>query len=222
MLVEMATSLGISSNAFLCARESNSYSNYRLSKYEGDVGGFRRRGVVIRNYKLKDKLLGEQRAREEKNRAEQRARERATGETLPEFSEDIGRVCCEQEEKTAKAAPKKPKSIPLRNVGEAVAKEAVGKIKDAVINYNIQTKKWPSDLTVLITVSGDEAPVLEGGEGALVDPWGKQYIMERSGKRIVIISAGPDGEFGNDDDVRSDRIRKLKDKGDTGVLSEKK
>ncbi len=98
----------------------------------------------------------------------------------------------------------------LEKAKGTAAKEAVGNIKAAVVNYNLQNKKWPSDLTALITAKGDEDPVLEGGEGALEDPWGTEYKMERSGKRIAIISAGPDGEFGTDDDVRSDKIAKSK------------
>lgn len=86
------------------------------------------------------------------------------------------------------------------------AKEAVGNIKGAVLNYQIQTKKIPSDLRVLVTASGDEEPILEGGEGALEDPWGNEYKLERSGKKIAVVSAGPDGEFGNDDDIRSDKV----------------
>ena len=30
------------------------------------------------------------------------------------------------------------------------------------------------------------------------------------GKRFVIISAGPDGQFGSEDDIRSDKIEKTK------------
>ena len=31
---------------------------------------------------------------------------------------------------------------------------------------------------------------------------------ERKGKKIVVISAGPDGEFGGEDDIRSDTTKK--------------
>jgi general secretion pathway protein G len=86
------------------------------------------------------------------------------------------------------------------------AKEAVGNIKGAVVNDQIHTKKLPSDLRALVTASGDEEPILEGGEGALEDPWGNEYKFERTGKKFAVISAGPDGEFGTDDDIRSDKI----------------
>ena len=86
------------------------------------------------------------------------------------------------------------------------AKEAVGNIKGAVMNYYLQHKKYPADLNALITATGDDEPVLEGGEGALEDPWGTEFKLEKNGKKIAVISAGPDTEFGTDDDVRSDKV----------------
>jgi energy-coupling factor transporter ATP-binding protein EcfA2 len=59
-------------------------------------------------------------------------------------------------------------------------------------------------LKSLVEASGDDEPIVEGGEGALYDPWGTEYKYEKKGKRFVVISAGPDGEFGGDDDIRSD------------------
>ncbi len=88
------------------------------------------------------------------------------------------------------------------------AQEAVRNIQSACETYKMTTKKYPSDLNAL--VSGDD-PYLQGGEGSLEDPWGNDYRMEKKGKNIVIISNGPDGESGNDDDVRSDRIAKSKE-----------
>ncbi len=87
-------------------------------------------------------------------------------------------------------------------------KEAVVNIKNAVINYYMQTKKYPSDLRALITASGDEEPILDGGEGALEDPWGTEFKYERTGKKIAVISAGPDMSFGTEDDIRSDKVAK--------------
>ena len=70
----------------------------------------------------------------------------------------------------------------------------------------------PSDLKVVIEVQGDEDPYLEGGEGALVDPWDNDYRIEVKGKRFVVISNGPDGSPNTEDDIRSDKIEKTKDK----------
>ena len=49
---------------------------------------------------------------------------------------------------------------------------------------------------------------LDGGEGALYDPWDNKYEMEAKGKKIVIKSAGEDGEMGTGDDIRSDVKKK--------------
>ena len=88
------------------------------------------------------------------------------------------------------------------------AKTAVDNIKGAVTTWMLSQKKStpPSDLKVLVDASGDEEPALDGGEGALVDPWDTDFKIEVKGKRFVVISAGPDTEFGTEDDIRSDKI----------------
>ena len=101
----------------------------------------------------------------------------------------------------------------IERARETAAKTGVNNIKGAVTTWMLAKKKStpPSDLKVLITADGDEEPALDGGEGALLDPWDGEYKIEVSGKRrFVIISAGPDGEFGNEDDVRSDKIKTTK------------
>ena len=101
-------------------------------------------------------------------------------------------------------------SIPkiLENAKIKAAKSGVDSLKNAVVTYNIEKGKYPSDLKALVEASGDDEPVVEGGEGALYDPWGVEYKYERKGKKIVVISAGPDGEFGGEDDIRSDTTKK--------------
>ena len=95
------------------------------------------------------------------------------------------------------------------------AKTAVDNIKGAVTTWMLSKKKAtpPTDLSVLVKADGDEEPALDGGEGALVDPWDNEYKIVVRGKKFVIISAGPDGEFSSDfpadsssDDIRSDTI----------------
>lgn len=95
---------------------------------------------------------------------------------------------------------------------KTAAKMAVDNIKGAVTNYMLDKKKStpPSDLKVLIDANGDDDPYIEGGEGALVDPWDNDYKIEVKGKRFVVISSGPDGQFGSEDDIRSDKIEKTK------------
>ena len=92
----------------------------------------------------------------------------------------------------------------LENSKIKAAKVGVDNLKAAVVAYNIEKGKYPGDLKALVEASGDDEPIVEGGEGALYDPWGTEYKYEKKGKRFVVISAGPDGEFGGDDDIRSD------------------
>jgi len=100
----------------------------------------------------------------------------------------------------------------IEKTRKTAAKTGVDNIKGAVTNYMIDKKKStpPSDLNVLIADNGDDDPYLEGGEGALVDPWDTEFKIEVKGKRFVVISAGPDGQFGTEDDIRSDKIEKNK------------
>ena len=100
----------------------------------------------------------------------------------------------------------------IESTRKTAAKTAVDNIKGAVTTWMLTKKKStpPTDLKVLVDASGDDEPALDGGEGALVDPWDSDYKIEVKGKRFVVISAGPDGEFGTEDDVRSDKIEKSK------------
>lgn len=98
----------------------------------------------------------------------------------------------------------------LETTRKTAAKTAVDNLRGAVTNYMIDKKKStpPNDLKLLIDASGDEDPYIEGGEGALVDPWDNDYRIEVKGKRFVVISNGPDGNPGTEDDIRSDKIER--------------
>ena len=100
----------------------------------------------------------------------------------------------------------------IEKTRKTAAKTGVDTIKGAITNYMIDKKKStpPSDLKVLIDASGDDEPFLDGGEGALVDPWDTEYKLEVKGKKFVVISAGPDGQFSTEDDIRSDTIERTK------------
>jgi general secretion pathway protein G len=100
----------------------------------------------------------------------------------------------------------------IEKTRKTAAKTGVDTIKGAITNYMIDKKKStpPSDLPVLVTPDGDRDAFLDGGEGALFDPWDNEYKLEVTGKRFAVISAGPDGEFGTEDDIRSDKIEKTK------------
>lgn len=59
--------------------------------------------------------------------------------------------------------------------------------------------KLPDSLEEL-TVGTNEQPGLLK-EGALADSWGTPFQYVRQGKKFTITSAGPDGEFGSEDDL---------------------
>ncbi|HPK37770.1 MAG TPA: type II secretion system protein GspG, partial [Kiritimatiellia bacterium] len=59
--------------------------------------------------------------------------------------------------------------------------------------------KLPDSLDEL-TVGTDDAPGLLK-EGALNDSWGTPFTYTKTGKKFKIVSAGPDGEVGTDDDL---------------------
>ena len=95
----------------------------------------------------------------------------------------------------------------MENAKKTAARSGVMNVKEAVTGYYIEFKRYPNDLNVLVESSGDHGPIIEGGPGALEDPWGTNYKMEGRGSKIAIVSAGPDMEFGTEDDIRSDTVR---------------
>ena len=59
--------------------------------------------------------------------------------------------------------------------------------------------KLPDTLEELTQGTDDKPGLLK--ESALNDPWGTPFQYTRQGKRVKIVSAGPDGDFGTDDDI---------------------
>ncbi len=104
-------------------------------------------------------------------------------------------------------------TIAIQNVTGHIAKTritaaeaGVRSLQEACTSYFTQHKKFPTSLDQL--VEGDD-PIVEGGEGALYDPWDNKYELEvKNKKRIVVKSAGEDGVMGNEDDIRSDSVKK--------------
>lgn len=93
----------------------------------------------------------------------------------------------------------------IDKANETAARTTVQSVNEAVNSYYIKNKKMPSSLNQLVEGSDDDPPILEGGEKAVYNPWDNELKYEIRGKRFVIISAGADGEFGTDDDIRSDK-----------------
>ena len=93
----------------------------------------------------------------------------------------------------------------IDRTNETAARATVQSVSEAVTSYYIAKKKMPTSLNQLIEGTDDDPPILDGGEGALLDPWENELKYEIKGKRFVVISAGPDGEMGTEDDIRSDK-----------------
>lgn len=88
---------------------------------------------------------------------------------------------------------------------ETTAQQQVKVFAQGVTTYQIQKRKLPRSLEEL--VEGDD-PVIEGGIGVLSDPWGNNYEMRTNAKkRFYVISAGLDGQFDTEDDIRSDKVK---------------
>lgn len=93
----------------------------------------------------------------------------------------------------------------IDKANETAARATVQTVNEAVTSYYIKNKKMPSSLAQLTEGNDDDPPILEGGDKAINDPWDNELRYEQKGKRFVVISAGPDGEFGTEDDIRSDK-----------------
>ena len=81
-------------------------------------------------------------------------------------------------------------------------------IEQALQTYNNKHGgKYPDSLDVLTVETDDDDALLQGGTE---DPWGNTIQYEKRGarKRPKLTSAGPDGEFGTDDDITNIESKK--------------
>jgi len=88
----------------------------------------------------------------------------------------------------------------------AASADIRGGIKTALDRYRIDTSIYPKSLDDLIQQPADttnwHGPYLDG---IPLDPWGDKYIYEFPGKHnrgsYDLMSLGPDGKRGTDDDI---------------------
>ncbi|MBP5511743.1 MAG: type II secretion system protein GspG [Kiritimatiellae bacterium] len=77
---------------------------------------------------------------------------------------------------------------------------SINTIEQAIQIFNMKHNgKFPDTLEEL-TQGTDENPGLLK-EAALNDSWGTPFNYSHKGRKIVIVSAGPDCNFGTDDDI---------------------
>ena len=82
----------------------------------------------------------------------------------------------------------------------ASARVQLKNVEEALVAYSMKHGgKYPDSLETLTQETEDEDALLQGGTE---DPWGNTIKFEKRGKkRPLITSAGPDGEFGTEDDL---------------------
>lgn len=82
----------------------------------------------------------------------------------------------------------------------ASARVQIKNVEEALLSYSMKHGgKYPDSLEALTEETEDEDALLQGG---IEDPWGTPIQFEKRGrKRPKITSAGPDGEFGTEDDI---------------------
>lgn len=88
------------------------------------------------------------------------------------------------------------------------ARMLVSQVDAAVIAYNAQHSKFPTDLSVLTEESDDEDAALSGGT---TDPWGNELVYKPSNsskKKPLIYSKGPDGNDDNGEEGSDDITNK--------------
>lgn len=82
-------------------------------------------------------------------------------------------------------------------------KIAMAQIEQKMQLYKIHNYKYPDSIQdLLVQPSGAKkwrGPYI--AEKKLIDPWNMEYDLQKDGKNFKIISAGPDQEFGTEDDV---------------------
>ena len=81
----------------------------------------------------------------------------------------------------------------------STTRELIKNVETATQTYRMKYGKYPELLDTLTQETEDEEALLQGD---YMDPWGTEHMYERHGKkRPLITSAGPDREFGTEDDI---------------------
>ncbi len=100
-------------------------------------------------------------------------------------------------------------AVAVQNVTQHIAKtritatqETIATIGQALTTYSLDHNgKFPDQLAALTEGDDDNPPAIEGGVDALNDAWATPIQYEKRGKRFKLTSAGPDCEFGTEDDL---------------------
>jgi general secretion pathway protein G len=70
---------------------------------------------------------------------------------------------------------------------------------DLAKTWHMVQKKWPESLEDM------EAPLDAGSKDNFTevvdDPWGNKYVLSKEGNSVIVVSWGPDGQEGTEDDI---------------------
>jgi general secretion pathway protein G len=81
------------------------------------------------------------------------------------------------------------------------ARVSIANVCTAIDLYELDMGKYPSGLADLTKPAGDLGPWLKGG--VPTDPWAVTLKYTAKERDYVVLSAGPDGQFGGIDDISS-------------------
>lgn len=96
----------------------------------------------------------------------------------------------------------------------STAEMNVGRIKEVVDNYMVQNQRRIPDWEDLLTPDEKGYRYIER-EDPPVDPWGNRYVITVDPEfqnKPMVVSYGPDGREGTEDDITSKTITQSKEK----------
>lgn len=92
----------------------------------------------------------------------------------------------------------------LRGTGQGarikITKVTLANVKGALSEYDLEYHKLPESLDAL--VDPNKGPILDA-ETVPTDEWKNALRFKNEGGRLHVYSAGPDGNWGNADDLRT-------------------
>lgn len=148
---------------------------------------------------MREGISKEKKAMEMKRHEEAAAQALRAGFTLIEIIIAIAIVGI----MAAVAVPNINKNIKRARI--RAAQQLIQTAHQATVTYSLDhSGKVPASEDAWVeALTGGDDPEIEGGVDALNDPWGTQLKYEKmpKGGRFKITSAGPDGEFGTEDDL---------------------
>lgn len=89
------------------------------------------------------------------------------------------------------------------------AKIQVIKLQEVVETFYVKNARMPEDWQQLIEKDSTGNSYLKA-EDPPVDPWGNEFVLQRGDRanQCLIVSFGPDGVQGTEDDITSENARK--------------